>query len=173
MKRFILFALMGLLAMSLACSKREDAVVAEIGAKKITVADVERISETLENKFLPAKDDLEGKKQILDHMLNKEIMALKAAAAGYEKEEWFINFWEKFKNPFVVAAMMDEKIRKAVAVTEEEIDKYYEEMHYEYTLSRRIDDFSRLMEMMSTLSGLISNLQKIGASFNSQAVFHS
>ena len=136
MKRFILFALMALLTLSLACEKREDEVVAEIGTKKITVSDVEIIAETLDNKYLPVTDDLEGKKQILDHMLNKEVMALKAAAAGYEKEEWFINFWEQFKNPFVVAAMMDEKIRKAVTVSEEEIDKYYDEMHYEYTLSQ-------------------------------------
>ena len=136
MKRAILFALVGVLAFPLACSKREDLVVAEIGDKKITIAEVEAVSETLDNKYLPATDDLEGKKQILNHMLNKEIMALKAKSSGYEKEEWFIDFWEQFKNPFVVAAMMDEKIRKPVLVTEEEVDQYYERMHSEYTLSQ-------------------------------------
>ncbi len=136
MKRTILFALVGLLAFSLACTKREDLVVAEIGAEKITVAEVEAVSETLDNKYLPVTDDLEGKKQLLDHMLNKNIMALKAMAAGYEKEEWFVEFWARFKNPFLVAAMMDEKIRKPITVTEKEVEDYYEKMHYEYTLSQ-------------------------------------
>jgi parvulin-like peptidyl-prolyl isomerase len=136
LKRAILLVLVGLLAFSGACTKREDLVVAEIGDKKITVADVEAISETLDNKYLPETDDLDGKKQLLDHMLNKEIMALKATGAGYEKEEWFIKFWEQFKNPFLVAAMMDEKIRKPITVTDEEVEDYYERMHYEYTLSQ-------------------------------------
>lgn len=138
LKRVVLFALVGLLACSLGCTKREELVVAEVSGKKITVADVEEVSKVLDNKYLPSTDDLEGKKQVLDHMINKEIMALKAKGAGYEKEEWFVEFWERFKNPFVVTAMMDEKIRKPITVTEEEVDAYYEEMHYEYTLSQLI-----------------------------------
>lgn len=136
MKRAILFTIVGMLVFSLACTKREDLVVAEIGGKQITVGEMELVSETLENKYLPETDDLAGKKQLLDHMLNKEIMALKAKAVGYEKEEWFINFWQQFKNPFVVTAMMDEKIRKPVTVTDKEADYYYDKMHYEYTLSQ-------------------------------------
>ncbi len=136
MKRIILIALVGLVAFSYACTKREDLVVAEIGDKKITVGDVESVSETLENKYLPETDDLEGKKHLLNHMINKEVMILKAKGAGYEKEEWFVGFWDRFKNPFLVAAMMDEKIRKPVTVSDKEVDDYYEKMHYEYTLSQ-------------------------------------
>ncbi len=138
MKRIILIALVGLVAFSYACTKREDLVVAEVGAKKITVGEVEKISETLENKYLPETDDLEGKKYLLNHMINKEVMTLKATGAGYEKEEWFVSFWNQFKNPFLVAAMMDEKIRKPVTVSEKEVDDYYEKMHYEYTLSQLV-----------------------------------
>ncbi|UCF04242.1 MAG: peptidyl-prolyl cis-trans isomerase [bacterium] len=136
MRRTIL--VLGFVAMlvSVGCTKREDLVVAEIGVKKITVGDIERASEVLEEKYLPATDDLAGKKSVLEHVINKEVMALKARAAGYEKEEWFANFWQQFKGPFLVAAMMDEFIRKKVEVTEEEVDEYYEQMKYEYTLSQ-------------------------------------
>ncbi|MCK4237174.1 MAG: peptidyl-prolyl cis-trans isomerase, partial [Candidatus Krumholzibacteria bacterium] len=54
----------------------------------------------------------------------------------YEKEEWFATFWQQFRNPFLVAAMMDQHIRKKVKVSDEEVDDYYEKMHYEYTLSQ-------------------------------------
>lgn len=138
MKRMILIGLVGLVAFSYACTKREDLVVAKVGTKNITVGEVEAVSATLENKYLPETDDFEGKMHLLDHMINKEVMTLKAKGAGYEKEEWFVDFWERFKNPFVVAAMMDEKIRKPVTVSEEEIDDYYDKMHYEYTLSQLV-----------------------------------
>jgi peptidyl-prolyl cis-trans isomerase C len=130
--------ILGIVAMllSVGCTKREELVVAEIGTKKITVGDIERASEVLEERYLPATDDLDGKKSVLEHVINKEVMALKARAAGYEKEEWFVNFWQQFKGPFLVAAMMDEFIRKKVEVTEEEVDEYYEQMKWEYSLSQ-------------------------------------
>lgn len=137
---------------SLGCTKREELVVAEIGAEKITVGDIERASEVLEEKYLPETEDFEGKKQVLNHVINKEVMALKAEAAGYEKEEWFAAFWKQFKGPFVVAAMMDEFIRKKVSLTEEEIDDYYNKMKFEFSISQIVtaeeDEAWELREMI-------------------------
>ena len=65
-------------------------------------------------------------------------MALKALGAGYDKEEWFVDFWKSFRNPFLVAALMDNKIRKQVTVTDEEVDDYFEKMHWEYTISQLV-----------------------------------
>jgi peptidyl-prolyl cis-trans isomerase C len=166
LKRIILIVLVSLVVFSYACTKREDLIVAEVGAKKITIGEVEKVSETLENKYLPETDDFEGKMHLLDHMINKEVMTLKAMGAGYEKEEWFVEFWDRFKNPFLVAAMMDEKIRKPVTVSDEEVDYYYDKMHYEYTLSQLVvtdeqeawrirerilggDDFAEMAKMYS------------------------
>jgi parvulin-like peptidyl-prolyl isomerase len=136
LKKAIVLITALLLLASFGCTKREDLVVAKVGIKEITVADVEAASETMEDEYLPLTDDLEGKKELLNHLINKEIMALKADAAGYEHEEWFVKFWNKYRMPFLVTNMMDQFIVKKVEVTEEEVDKYYEEMQYEYTLSQ-------------------------------------
>lgn len=136
MKRTITYIFIIALTFSLGCAKKEDLVVAEVGGRQITVADFERASEIIEEEYLPLTDDLEGKKQLLDHMINKEVMALRAIESGYEKEEMFLGYWNRFRPPFLITAMMDQYIRKKVTVTEEEVDDYYEKMHYEYTLSQ-------------------------------------
>ena len=118
------------------CSKREELVIAKVEKKEITVADFETAAELLDNKYLPETDDLEGRKALLDHIINKEVMALKARDAGYESEEWFQNLWQRYRGPFLVAALMDQLVRKKVDVTDEEVDDYYEKMQYEYTLSQ-------------------------------------
>jgi parvulin-like peptidyl-prolyl isomerase len=125
------------LLLSFGCGgKKEDLVVAKVSGKEITVADFEETAEKMENEYLPEKNDLEGKKKVLKVMIDKEVMALKAEAAGYEKEEWFINLWHGFKQPFMVAALLDEKIIKKVEITEEEVEEYWKQMHYSYTLSQ-------------------------------------
>lgn len=129
--------LIGLVA-GVGCTERADRVVARVDTREITIADVETAALNLDEKYLPETDDMEGKKQVLNHLINKEVMALKALGAGYDKEEWFIDFWESFRNPFLVAALMEHGIRKKVTVTDEEVDDYFEKMHWEYTISQLV-----------------------------------
>lgn len=136
LKRVVLFIVMISVVLSAGCSEREDLVLARVEEKEITIADFENAVELLESKHLPETDDLEGKLEMLDHLINKEVMALKALDAGYEREEWFQNIWTRFRNPFLISAMMDQLVRKNVEVTEEEIDYYYDKMQNEYTLSQ-------------------------------------
>ncbi|HSG29377.1 MAG TPA: peptidyl-prolyl cis-trans isomerase [Candidatus Krumholzibacterium sp.] len=140
MKKALITIAVLAIALAAGCSKteRKDLLLAEVDYKTITVGDFEVTAETLENKYLPETNDMEGKKELLQHMINKEIMALKAEALGYEKDEEFVQFWGQFKGPFLITALWNEEIKKKVTCTEEEIDYYFEQMHYEYTLSQLI-----------------------------------
>ncbi|MBU8922396.1 MAG: peptidylprolyl isomerase [Bacteroidales bacterium] len=140
MKKTVIIIVAMALALAAGCSKtdRKDLIVAEIDTKTITLADFETTAETLENKYLPETADMEGKKELLHHMINKEVMALKATSLGYERDEDFKKFWDQFKGPFLVTALWNEEITKKVEVSEEEIDYYFEQMQYEYTLSQII-----------------------------------
>lgn len=138
MRRMIMAFVLISVLLATGCTKREELVIARVEKKEITVADFEKAAELLDNQYLPAADDLDGKKELLDHIINKEVMALKARDAGYEREEWFQSLWQRYRGPFFVAALMDQLVRKKVTVTEEEIDEYFEKMHYEYTLSQLI-----------------------------------
>lgn len=136
MKKFILCILALSLILPLGCSKRENLVVAKVADRKITVTDFEKASETIEAKYLPKTNDLAGKKELLDHMINKDVMGLKALAAGYEKDKDFIADFDHWKNGFLIAAMDNEYIIKKVTTTEQDVKDYYDRMNYVYTISQ-------------------------------------
>jgi parvulin-like peptidyl-prolyl isomerase len=136
LKKTILCVLAAAVALSSGCGKKENLVVAQVADRKITVGDFNKAVTTMDEKYLPRTNDLEGKKELLDIIINKEVMTLKALAAGYEKEQWFVDFWDRFKGQYLVASMENEYIMKKVKVTEEEAKAYFDQMHKEYTLSQ-------------------------------------
>lgn len=138
LKKIILCVAAASLILPLGCSKRENLVVAQVADRKITVSDFEKASGTMEEKYLPKTNDLAGKKELLDHMINKEIMGLKARAAGYEKDKEFNDFFEKWRMGFLIAQLDNEYIIKKVMVTDQEIKDYYDRMNYEYTISQLV-----------------------------------
>jgi peptidyl-prolyl cis-trans isomerase C len=124
------------LIFSFGCAKREDLVVAKVGDRKITVRDFENASVTMSEKYLPRTNDLAGKLEMLNHIIDKEVMVLKANAAGYDKEKSFVDFWEKYKGGYAVAQLENVYIMKKVTVTDQEVNDYFDKMHDEYTLSQ-------------------------------------
>lgn len=138
MRGIILVTAIAALAIAAGCGEKDDSalVVARVETREITVADFEKVSEAIAEKYLPPTNDLEGKKALLKHMINKEIMGLKAFDLGYEKDEWFVELWAHYKGPFLIAQLMDQKVARVVEVTEEDIEEYYRQMHYEYSLSQ-------------------------------------
>jgi len=118
------------------CGKREELVLAKVGDRSITLGAFEKASEAMDESYLPSTSDVEGKKELLEIMINKEVMTLKALAAGYEREEWFMRFWDRYKPQYVVAAMENIYVLQKVKVTEEEVKDYFEKMHRDYTLSK-------------------------------------
>jgi foldase protein PrsA len=124
------------LVLSVGCSKRENLTVAKVGDRTITVADFEKAAATIDEKYLPRTNDLKGKKELLDHMIDKDVMALKAIAAGYEKDKDFVELYDQWKNGFLVAALDDEFIIKKVTVTEQQVKDYFDRMNDEYSISQ-------------------------------------
>ncbi len=151
-RRTILVFAVAVMAIAAGCGEKDNSalVIAKVDTREITIADFEGISETIDPKYLPETDDLEGKKILLNHMINKEVMALKALAMGYDKEKWFVDFWPRYKGPYMIAQLMDQMVAKKVAVTEEDVAEYYKQMHVEYTLSQIVganeDEIAELRE---------------------------
>ena len=136
MKKTILCILAAGLALSLGCGNKENLVVAKVADRNITVGDFNKAVAAMDEKYLPKTNDLEGKKELLDIMINKEVMTLKALAAGYEKDQWFVEFWGNFKGQYLVASMENEYIVKKVSVSEQEAKDYFDKMRNQYQLSQ-------------------------------------
>ena len=124
------------LVFSFGCGKRENRLVATVDGRKITIGDFEGAGDKIAEKFLPRTNDQAGKMELLNHMIDKEVMALTALAAGYEKDKSFIDFFEKYRAQYALAAMENVYVRQKVTVTDQEAKDYFDKMHNEYTLSQ-------------------------------------
>lgn len=107
------------------CTKREDLPLAEYGGKKITVGDFEKAYAVVKPEFLPKQKGIEGKKEFLTTMLNKNVMAYKADELGYDKDPAVVQGMEAFKKMGLQAGYLKRKVADQITVSEDEIREHY------------------------------------------------
>jgi len=124
--RAVLSGLLVVLALSLlSCSSREDAVLAEFGDQTVTVAQFEKAYQTVKPTYLPKATGVEGYKEFLNTMLNKEVMAHKADQLGYDRDPAVVEGMEAYKEMAYQVAYLKFRIDDMVKVTEEQIREHY------------------------------------------------
>jgi parvulin-like peptidyl-prolyl isomerase len=109
------------------CSKREDLKVAEFKDQAITVADFEIAYEKVDPAYLPQATGFEGKKEFLNTMLNKYVMAYKADELGYDKDPSVTQGMEMFSKMALQVAYLKKQVADKVTVTDEEVRKHFED----------------------------------------------
>jgi parvulin-like peptidyl-prolyl isomerase len=102
------------------CTKREDRALAEFGDQKITVGDFEKAYAVVKPEFLPTAAGIEGRREFLTTMLNKEVMAYKADELGYDKDPGVVQGMEAWKKMGLQAGYLKRKVADQVTVSEEE-----------------------------------------------------
>ena len=122
----ILVMVLTLPAMFLAaCSASEDSPVASVNDRNISMKDYERAWATVDPQFLPATTDLDGRKEFLDIMVNKEVMAIKSDELGYDKDTYVVQGMEAFKKVGLQAAYLKINVSDRINVTDANIEEYY------------------------------------------------
>jgi parvulin-like peptidyl-prolyl isomerase len=109
------------------CSKREELKVAEFKDQSITVADFEYAYEKVDPAYLPQATGLEGKKEFLNTMLNKYVMAYKADELGYDKDPSVTQGMEMFSKMALQVAYLKKQVADKITVSDEEVKKHYED----------------------------------------------
>jgi parvulin-like peptidyl-prolyl isomerase len=108
------------------CSKnREEILVAKIKERTISLSTFENTFVTVDPKFLPETRDLDGLKEFLDTMIDRELMALKADELGYDKDEYVVAGMQAFKQVGLQAGYLKIKVADKLEPTEKELKEYY------------------------------------------------
>jgi parvulin-like peptidyl-prolyl isomerase len=124
--RAVLSGLILALAFSLvSCSSREDVVLAEFKDKTITVGRFEKSYAAVDTRFLPASSGIEGYREFVTTILNKEVMAYKADELGYDKDPGVIQGMEAYRGMGLQAGYLKIRVSDRVKVTEDEIKEHY------------------------------------------------
>lgn len=107
------------------CSKREDLKLAEIKDRVITIHDYEDAYARVKPEFLPKKTGEDGKKEFLDTMVNRDVMAVKADELGYDKDPSISQGMEAFRRMTEQVAYLRKQIGE-IKVTDEEVKHHFE-----------------------------------------------
>ena len=110
------------------CSKREDLKLAECKDRVITIHDFEDSYAQVKDEYLPtAEAEDEKKKEFLDMMLNREVLAAKADELGYDKDPAVAQGMEAFRRMTTQIAFLRREVGE-IKVSDADVKKYYDMM---------------------------------------------
>lgn len=107
------------------CSKREDLKLAEIKDRVITIHDYEDAYARVKPEFLPKKEGDEGKKEFLDTMINRDVMAVKADELGYDKDPSIAQGLEAFGRMTKQVAFLRKSVGD-IKVSDADVKRHYD-----------------------------------------------
>jgi len=107
------------------CSKRDDLKLAEIKDRVITIHDYEDAYGRVKAEFLPKKTGEDGKKEFLDTMINRDVMAVKADELGYDKDPSIAQGMEAFRRMTDQVAYLRKQIGE-IKVSDADCKRYYD-----------------------------------------------
>lgn len=121
------------------CSKREDVKLAEIKDRLITVGDYEDAYARVKKEFLPDTMDVDGKKEFLMTMVNRDLMAVKADELGYDKDPSIAQGMEAFRRMTTQVAFLKREIG-VIEVSDADVKAYYDKMGTSVSFKRLVCD---------------------------------
>ncbi len=127
-RRILLVSLLVLLA---ACGGKDKSKipVAKVGDHTITLDYFERKMNSMKPETLPPDiATLEGKKKLLETMIDKEVMAIKAEQLGYGEDQAIGDAMQKIAEFQAVKLMKDDAIKDLTFVSNEEAQEYYQNL---------------------------------------------
>ncbi len=109
------------------CSKEQGELpVAKVADRVITLSVYEKTYFAVDDKFLPEDKGIEGRKEFLDTMINRDVMAIKADELGYDKDPYVVQGMEAFKKVSLQSAYMKIMVADKINVTEKDLKAGYE-----------------------------------------------
>lgn len=136
-----LFALGSFTFSGCSSSEKSDIVVAEVGPRTITLDYFERKMNTMGEQFLPEDiETREGREKLLEVMIDKEVMALKAEELGMASDGEADKQAEQIAMLRAVSLMREEASAAGKNPTEDDLLDYYEKLPRKLTVSYMLFD---------------------------------
>lgn len=171
MKRKTLMILLSLLIVASliplsGCSKKEGAVVAKVGDRKIYAKDVDDILERFGARFNSADEELTEKRRLLDTMINQNLLIIGAYEHHLENQEEVLRVVDGEKDKFLLDVLFDKHIMSKAVPSEAEIKDWYTRMGEEIKASHI------LVDSEATAQEILGKL-KAGGNFEELATQYS
>jgi len=105
-------------------TESKTAVVATVGGRPVTLGYFEQRLAKMERRFLPDTLDVKGKREFLDFIINKELMAIRAEELKLGDDPMVVNNLKLIEESLTINTAMDEVTKGKLEVSDADIDAF-------------------------------------------------
>jgi peptidyl-prolyl cis-trans isomerase C len=149
-------------------TKNDGKTLAEVNGTKITVKDFNAEVENLPPYIRPMAQTPEGKKELLESMIVRELVLEQAKKDGIDKSKEVVTRLEDLKKRVVVEAFVRKKIEQDIKISDDEMKKFYDQNKDKFKSGEQVKASHILVKSESSAQDILSQLKK-GASFEELA----
>lgn len=143
-------------------------VLAEVGGTSITVAAFNKELENLPPYLKPMTETADGKKEMLETMIIRELILQEASKDGIENSPAVKEKLEELKKRLVVEAYLKKKVEEQAKVSDEELKKFYEQNKDKFKTGDQVKASHILVKTEKEARDVLAQL-KAGSNFEELA----
>jgi peptidyl-prolyl cis-trans isomerase C len=153
-------------------TKSTGEVLAEVNGSTITTGDFSKEMENLPPYLKPMTDTAEGKKEMLETMVIRELILQQAKKDGVDKSPIVAEKLEDIKKRLVVEAFLKKKVEEQSNISDADLQKFYDENKDKFKTGDQIKASHILVKDEKTAQEILGKL-KSGSAFDELAKKHS
>jgi peptidyl-prolyl cis-trans isomerase C len=153
-------------------SKKGGKTLAEVNGNIITTDDFKQEAERLPPYLKPMVQSAEGKKELLDSMIVREIILEQAKKDGVDKSKEVADRLEDLRKRLIVETYLKKKVEQEAKVSDEDIKKFYDENKEKFKGGEQVRASHILVKTEQEAQDVLAQLKK-GASFEEMAKKYS
>jgi peptidyl-prolyl cis-trans isomerase C len=146
--------------------------LAEVNGGIITVEDFKKEVETLPPYLRPMAETAEGKKELLDTMVVREIIMQQAKKDGLDKSPAVAEKMEELKQRVIVEAFLKKKIEEQANISDADLQKFYDQNKDKFKSGEQVRASHILVKDENAAKEILAEIKK-GGNFEELAKKHS
>nr|WP_279342569.1 peptidylprolyl isomerase [Geotalea sp. SG265] len=152
--------------------KKSGPVLAEVNGSTITGSDFKKEVEALPPYLKPMAETPEGKKELLDTMVVRELILQQAKKDGIDKSQAVADKLAELKNRIVVEAFLKKKVEEQAKISDTEIQDFYNKNKEKFRTGEQVRASHILVKTEPEAQEILKQL-KAGGNFEELARKHS
>ena len=152
--------------------KSSGQILAEVNGAPITTEDFKKEMETLPPYLRPMTETAEGKKELLDTMVMRELILQKARQDGIDKSQEVADKLEDLKKRVIVEAFLKKQVEAQANLSDADLQKFYDQNKEKFRVGDQVRASHILLKTEKEAQDVLAQL-KSGASFEELAKKYS
>ncbi|MBW4055450.1 MAG: peptidylprolyl isomerase [Proteobacteria bacterium] len=152
--------------------KKEGKVLADVNSGTITTGDFDRELKNLPEYLKAMADTPQGRKEMLDTMIIRELILQQAAKDGLDKSPEIAEKLQDLKKRLIVESFLKKKVETEAKVSDEDLKKFYEQNKDKFKSGEQIRASHILVKTEKEAQDILAKL-KAGAKFDELAKKYS